>query len=85
MLINLIKNALKFTPCGFIQILSFYNYIEQELVVHVRDSGKGISDQDLKKLFKRFGKLESKTSSENREGIGLGLAICEAIIQENNG
>ena len=58
-LINLIKNALKFTSSGFIQIFSSFDYIEQKLIVHVRDSGKGIEPADLEKLFKRFGKLDT--------------------------
>ena len=57
-LINLVKNALKFTQEGFIMIESAYDFIEQKLVVHVRDSGFGIDPADLDKLFKRFGKLQ---------------------------
>ena len=39
--------------------MSSFNYIEQMLYVHVRDTGKGIAKDDLQKLFKRFGKLKS--------------------------
>ena len=85
-LINLIKNALKFTLKGFIEIASSYNFIENKLTVHVRDSGCGISEKDLQKLFKRFGKLPGQKAEKlNKEGIGLGLAICEAIISQNGG
>ena len=40
------------------------------------DKGKGIERQDLDKLFQYFGKLES-SANENKEGVGLGLAICQ--------
>ena len=50
-LINIVKNALKFTKEGHIQIHSSYNYVEQILIVHIRDSGCGIAPENLPKLF----------------------------------
>ena len=80
-LINLIKNSLKFTTKGFIHILSYYDFFDEMLIIHVRDSGNGIKLDDLNKLFTRFGKLETANSKlVNQEGIGLGLSICQAII-----
>jgi len=46
----------------------------QYLVVHVNDTGVGISAEDLPKLFNKFGKLQ-RTAEMNSEGIGLGLTI----------
>lgn len=83
-LINLIKNALKHTKNGSIKVLASYNYIEQMLVMHVIDSGRGIRHEDISLLFHRFGKLADPTHL-NTEGIGLGLTICEAIIRVNQG
>lgn len=81
-LINLVKNALKFTDQGYIHILSSYDYIDQLLIIHVRDTGKGIEAHDIKNLFKRYGKLQTEfTPKLNKDGIGLGLAICKAIIE----
>ena len=45
-LINLVKNALKFTKKGAIQVLCAFNRAKQELEVHVVDSGKGISEDE---------------------------------------
>ena len=74
-MINLIKNAIKFTrEKGIIEIRTKYNYDEECLTVGVKDSGVGISVEDQKKLFKHFGKLK-RTSDMNHEGIGLGLII----------
>ena len=85
-LINLVKNALKFTPKGSIEIKASYlrgnesNY----LIVHIRDTGKGISIDDIPKLFSRFGKL-ARTAELNNEGIGLGLTIVKQIVESSGG
>ena len=50
-LINLIKNALKFTNQGSISILTHYQNADQNLIVHVKDTGVGISEEDIPKLF----------------------------------
>ena len=83
-LINLIKNALKHTNNGTISIKTAFNFVENLLVVQVRDSGRGISHQDLTRLFTRFGKLDDPMNM-NCEGVGLGLSICESIIRVNEG
>ena len=41
--------------------------------------------EDQKKLFKTFGKLKNNNTSLNRDGIGLGLTICEALVTQNGG
>ena len=80
------KNALKFTRSGHIQIKTYFNYVEETLIVQVRDSGCGIAPDNLQKLFKRFGKLRDEESlAMNQEGIGLGLIICKEIISQNGG
>ena len=56
-LINLVKNSLKFTSRGSIEIISAYDYDLQHLIVHVKDTGVGIASEDIPKLFSRFGKL----------------------------
>ena len=57
-LINLVKNALKFTPSGKIQMKICYIEAQRLLVVHVEDTGAGISAEDFPKLFTSFGKLQ---------------------------
>ena len=44
--------------------------------MHVEDTGKGIAEEDLPKLFTRFGKLQ-RTAAMNNGGIGLGLNIAK--------
>ena len=74
-MINLTKNALKFTHKGTIKIMASYDFSQSCIVIHVVDSGIGIQQDDQKKLFKKFGKLR-RTAELNSEGIGLGLTIC---------
>ena len=57
-MINLVKNALKFTNQGYIIIKACYRYDLESIVVHVSDTGAGIAKEDLWKLFSKYGKLE---------------------------
>lgn len=80
---NLCSNAIKFSfPGGKILIRSTIK--EGVWTLSVRDFGVGLAAVDLPKLFNRFIKLE--TSREmNRDGIGIGLAICKSIIDVYGG
>lgn len=81
---NLISNALKFTKQGGITVKTRRFLEENHLRVSIMDTGKGIADDDLPKLFKKFQQIESP--EENEEGgTGLGLAICKEIIEHNGG
>ena len=72
---NLLANALKFTPSrGHITIR--VDLMDEQIEIQVEDSGIGISEVDQKKLFKMFGYLKS-TQQMNIQGIGLGLFICK--------
>ena len=82
-LINLVKNALKFTAKnGYVKIVPIYNQASEMLKVHVIDNGKGIRQGDMDKLFQMFGKLH-RTAKMNSEGIGMGLMICSKLVELN--
>ena len=84
-LINLVRNSLKFTDKGGeIRIQAGYNPIEQELVIHVEDSGVGIAEEEIEKLFTHFGKLQ-RTALINSCGVGLGLTIVKQVVEANHG
>ena len=83
-LINIVKNAIKFTNEGSIEVKVCYRTDLESLVVHVCDSGVGIAAEDISKLFSRFGKL-SRTAQQNSEGIGLGLTIVKQIVEQSGG
>ena len=73
-LVNLIKNALKFTFKGRIDLRVNYDPVKNLLIGQVRDTGAGINKDDLPKLFSKFGKIH-RAAESNHDGIGLGLAI----------
>ena len=55
-----------------------------KITVFVRDTGSGIDQKDLPKLFKKFGKLET-TAKLNNNGFGLGLTIVKKIVELGGG
>ena len=50
----------------------------------VEDTGVGIAEEDIPKLFNRFGKLH-RTAEMNSEGLGLGLTIVKQIVEKSGG
>lgn len=84
-LLNLIGNAVKFTPSGGKIAISFFTD-GKVLEVSVKDSGVGISREDLGRLFTRFGRLDnSYVSFSTSGGTGLGLYISKNLIELMNG
>lgn len=84
-LTNLIGNSIKFTnDGGTITIVA--GQTNNSLTVSVIDNGKGISHQDMGKLFKKFGIVGSTSVlTHGAQSTGLGLYICKSIIELNNG
>ena len=78
MLNNLLTNAVKFTERGYIKV--GYTLEGEMLRFYVKDTGLGITEGDMKKLFTRFTKLNSFV-----QGTGLGLSISKAIIEKLGG
>ncbi|WP_027721513.1 ATP-binding protein [Maridesulfovibrio zosterae] len=81
-LVNLISNAVKFTQSGSISCSAHAN--ENEILVSVCDTGSGISPEDQKKIFMRF-KQAGDTLTGKPQGTGLGLPICEQIVEHHKG
>jgi len=77
-LTNLIKNAIKFTEKGSIEI--GYKSKLSELEFYVKDTGVGISQDQIDVIFKRFRQVNEKPS-RNYEGAGLGLSISKAYVE----
>ena len=65
-------------------VVSSFDNVENQLVVQVADSGKGIEANQIPTLCQQFGKL-LRTAEMNSEGIGLGLMISKALIEVNDG
>ena len=75
-LINLVKNSLKFTKIGGICLKINYNSSARELEIMVKDTGVGIDAIELESIFSCFGKL-NRTAGINSAGLGLGLKIVK--------
>jgi two-component system phosphate regulon sensor histidine kinase PhoR len=80
-LLNLIHNAIKFTPSGGTITLCVRD-AEPFVEFQVRDTGVGVSPDDMPRLFERFYKTDRARRSE---GTGLGLAIAKHIVQGHSG
>jgi signal transduction histidine kinase len=84
-LINLISNAIKFTPENgtvIIEASEGPNYVE----VRVQDSGVGIPKEMIGKLFNKFEQVKSTQGlARNQKGTGLGLAIVKGIVEAHGG
>ena len=80
---NLINNAIKFTPeNGLIEIRA--NQIDGHISICVKDSGVGISEEDVLNLFQIDSTVKRK-GTNNEEGSGLGLILCKEFVDKNNG
>lgn len=80
---NLLDNAIKFSPGGG-QVEVSSKVSDNELVVAVADQGIGIAQEDLPQIFGRFYQADS-TTTRRYSGMGIGLALCKAIISAHGG
>ena len=83
LLINLIDNAIKYTLEGgkvFVKV----EHVEDKVLLHVKDTGIGIAQEHIPRLFERFYRVD-KGRSRNMGGTGLGLAIVKHIVMDMGG
>ena len=82
---NLLSNAVKYNqPGGFVQVnVNLDEKDQNQLVIVVKDSGSGISNQAMKNLFKRFYEHEQKTYSTT--GTGIGLSLTKELVNLHHG
>ena len=86
-LLNLMDNSLKYTNAGKIKVTTDYESIDKNnvnIIISVKDTGCGITNEDKNNLFTSFKRLEE---DKNRmfEGTGLGLAITKKLVDAMNG
>lgn len=82
--LNLLTNAIKFTPAGGQVTLRMDMNQDGGIVLHVEDSGVGIAAQDLGKVLEPFGQA-GDTNTLSREGVGLGLYLVKAFAEMHGG
>ena len=78
--LNLLSNALKFTPAGSVTIAASYDQEEKAVVISVLDTGVGIPDEDQSQVFEDFRQLDT-SPARGYGGTGLGLSICRRLAQ----
>jgi len=78
---NLVENAFKYSPQGS-EVRVFVRQDNEDLLVGVSDHGTGMSQEEIKKLFEPFNRLETAI---NRKGVGLGLLVCKRLVEAHGG
>ncbi|TCD48642.1 PAS domain-containing protein [Chlorobium sp. N1] len=81
-LMNLVSNAIKFTPAGG-SVTIHLRSDDENGIIEVEDTGMGIPEKDQEKIFDKF--FRSEHSAKNTKGTGLGLAIVRDILTSLNG
>ncbi|MDQ2888675.1 MAG: ATP-binding protein [Chloroflexota bacterium] len=82
-LVVTLDNALKYTPQEGHVALSL-TVVDTEAVIKVSDTGIGIAEEDLPRIFERFYRAH-QAQTHKHSGSGLGLAIVQSIMREHNG
>ena len=82
--IILVDNAIKYTPSGGSVLVRFESADDTRAIFSVADSGVGIAEEDLDKVFERFYRVD-KARSREMGGNGLGLAIASEIVKLHEG
>jgi signal transduction histidine kinase len=84
-LLNLIGNAINYTPQGGTVTLSL-GKDQEEAILTIKDTGQGIPEEDIPHVFERFYRAEkSRTRSRDGKGFGLGLSIAYWIVRNHEG
>ncbi len=85
LLMNLVTNAVKYTPAGG-QVSIRLSETDESAVLSVADTGIGIAPGDLEHVFERFWRADpARSRTGERPGTGLGLAICKWIAEAHGG
>ena len=85
-IMNLVNNALKFTSEGCVSIMMGVRKTEYgiNLVVRIKDTGIGMKKESMERLFANFNQVDTKRNRQ-KEGMGLGLAISQALVDMMGG
>lgn len=81
---NLLSNAVKYTPEGGTVILSMLSS-EEEFTISIKDTGVGIPEEDMERIFDKFYRCKQAEGQEEVSGSGVGLASASQIVQVHGG
>ncbi|MCR5684192.1 MAG: response regulator [Lachnospiraceae bacterium] len=82
-IINIMNNAVKFTDSGYVRLSIKTEQTDTDhikLIVDIKDTGQGIKEEDLDKLFGAFSQVDTR-KNRDKEGTGLGLSICKRLVE----
>ena len=79
---NLLDNAIRYTPSGGRVAIALQNHSSGDLEVSIQDSGIGIGEADIPRIFERFYRCDP---SRSQSGTGLGLSLAQAVAQVHGG
>ncbi|MFL0195793.1 ATP-binding protein [Clostridium sp. WILCCON 0269] len=82
-ILNLLSNAIKFTESGGKITVDIFDKGEN-IIISVKDTGIGISENNQKKIFEKFQQIDTSLS-RNNEGSGIGLSLCKSFIEMHGG
>ncbi|MBE3580297.1 MAG: ATP-binding protein [Thermoanaerobacteraceae bacterium] len=83
--LNLVDNAIKFTPPGgTVKLKAWFDTVRQEVIISVQDSGIGIQPEEIEKIFERFYQV-SRSSTRRFRGSGLGLSFAKELVELHGG
>jgi len=81
-LLNIISNALKFSPPECQVLIEVREKTDGDVLISISDQGKGLSDEDSVRLFRRFFQADS---TKRPDGVGLGLYISRLLVEAHGG
>ncbi|MEN6347756.1 MAG: hybrid sensor histidine kinase/response regulator [Armatimonadia bacterium] len=83
-LVNLLGNAIKFTPQGSVTLAVRHSPEDNALCFAVRDTGEGIPEEAFERIFEKFGQVETRKAGR-KMSTGLGLTFCKMVAEAHGG